>query len=50
MGGGITMIYARQVPPEEQESPLWYDLYFPDDIAVFGNRDFNEHIPEFLRI
>ena len=49
MGGGITMIYARQIPPEYQESPLYFnDLCFPQDIAVFGNRDFNEHIPGFF--
>ena len=43
------MIYARQIPPEYQESPLYFnDLCFPQDIAVFGNRDFHEHIPEFF--
>lgn len=37
-------IYAKQVPPEYQESPLFYgDEFWPDDVFVFGNRDFNQH-------
>lgn len=36
-------IYAKQVAPEYQESPLFSLDCFPDDIAVYGNRDFNEH-------
>lgn len=40
------MITAKQVPPEEQMSPLLEDGMFPDNIAVFGNRDFQGHIPE----
>lgn len=39
--------YARQINPEYQESPL-FDC-FPDDIAVFGNRDYNEHLPDVVR-
>lgn len=40
-------IYAKQVPPEYQESPLFLgDEFFPDDIAVCGNRDYMEHCPE----
>ena len=39
-------IYARQIPPEYQESPLFMDPEsFPDNIAVFGNRDYNSHFP-----
>ena len=39
-------IYARQIPPEYQESPLFLGAeFFPDDIAVYGNRDYKEHIP-----
>ena len=39
-------IYARQIPPEYQESPLFLGAeFFPDDIAVYGNRDYTEHIP-----
>lgn len=45
-------IYARQISPEYQESPL--DLgpeFWPDNIAVFGNRYFNEHKCEvFARV
>ena len=34
-------IYARQVNPEYQKSPLFQDeLFFPEDIAVTGNRGF----------
>ena len=40
-------VYAKQVPPEYQESPLFLgDDFFPDDIAVRGNRDYIEHYPE----
>lgn len=38
-------IYAHQVQPEYQESPI-LDGCFPDNIAVCGNRDFASHIPE----
>ena len=39
-------IYAIQVAPEYQESPLFIDGFFPDDIAVCGNRNYIEHYPE----
>ncbi len=43
-------IYARQIAPEYQESPLFIDeTFFPDDIAVFGNRHYKEHMPEVFR-
>lgn len=35
-------IYAKQVPPEYQESPLFMDEW-PENVFVFGNRDFNDH-------
>jgi hypothetical protein len=43
--GEIKMkIYAKQVPPEYQESPLFYgDEFWPENVFVFGNRDFNQH-------
>ena len=35
--------YARQIAPEWQESPLFYDFeIWPDNIAVFGNRHYIE--------
>lgn len=35
-------IYARQISPEYQESPLFHgDEFFPDDIILTGNRDYN---------
>lgn len=37
-------IYAKQVPPEYQESPLFHgDEFWPENVFVFGNRDFNQH-------
>lgn len=38
-------IYVKQVSPEWQESPLFIDGCFPDNIAVCGNRDYNERKP-----
>ncbi len=35
-------IYARQVPPEYQESPL-YQGEWPENVHVFGNRHLEEH-------
>lgn len=45
-------IYARQIAPEYQESPLFYgEEFFPDDIIVTGNRHYNSHtIPVYDRI
>ena len=43
------MLYAKQVSPEYQESTLFLgDEFFPDNIAVFGNRDYKEHRPDFI--
>lgn len=40
-------IYARQINPEYQESPLFMgDEFFPDNIAVCGNCDYRSHKPE----
>lgn len=37
-------IIAKQIPPEYQESPLFYGAEFwPENVFVFGNRDFNQH-------
>lgn len=37
-------IYAKQVPPEYQETPLFYgDEFWPENVFVFGNRDYNQH-------
>jgi hypothetical protein len=45
-------IIAQQVPPEYQESPLFLgDEFFPDNVAVFGNRDYKERtFPAFDRV
>lgn len=39
-------IYAKQVAPEWQESPLFIEGCFPDNITVCGNRYYNEHLPK----
>lgn len=42
-------IYARQIAPEHQESPLFLsDEDFPENINVYGNSDFNEHRSELF--
>lgn len=45
-------IYASQVPPEYQESPLMLDeSFFPDDVILDGNRDYRSHTtPAYDRI
>ena len=40
-------LYARQIAPEFQESPLFED-FFPENIAVFGKDDYEEHVPEIV--
>ena len=42
-------IYVKQVAPEYQESPLFIDGFFPENIAVFGNRDYIEHCPDYIK-
>lgn len=42
-------IYARQIAPEYQESPLFNgDDFFPDNINVYGNNRMNEHCTELF--
>ena len=42
----VKMVYAKQIAPEYQESPLFLgEDFFPDNIAVCGNRDYCEHLP-----
>ena len=44
-------IYAKQVSPEYQESPLLIEGCFPDNIILTGNRDYNSHTtPEYDQI
>lgn len=44
-------IYARQISPEWQESPLFYDEFFPDNIILDGNHDFKSYTtPEYDQI
>lgn len=45
-------IYAKQVSPEYQESPLFLgDEFFPDNIILDGNRDYQSHtMPVYDRI
>lgn len=35
-------IYAKQVPPEYQESPLYMFNEWPENVYVFGNRHYTE--------
>lgn len=35
-------LYAKQVPPERQESPLFFGDW-PENVYVFGNRHYNSH-------
>lgn len=42
-------IFARQIAPEFQESPLFHgDEFFPDNINVYGNDRYNEHCMEIF--
>lgn len=41
-------IYAKQIPPEYQESPLFLEGSWPEKVYVFGNRHLNQH-DEFLQ-
>lgn len=34
-------IYAKQVPPEYQESPLFLEEYDLENLYIFGNRNYN---------
>lgn len=36
-------IYAKQVPPEYQESPLFIGDCWPENVFVFGNRHYTAH-------
>lgn len=36
-------IYAKQVPPEYQESPLFMDECWPENVFAFGNRHYTAH-------
>lgn len=36
--------YARQIAPEHQESPLFYDEIDTDYINITGNRSYSEHV------
>lgn len=41
-------IYAKQVAPKYQESSIFYNECFPDNIAVCGNEDYNRHTPKIF--
>lgn len=44
-------IYAKQVPPEWQESPLFLEGCFPDNVILDGNRYYQSHTtPEYDRL
>lgn len=41
-------VYARQIPPEYQESPLYKFDEWPENVYIFGNRHFNGRGGEFI--
>lgn len=38
----MTKIYAKQISPEHQESPLFWDIW-PENVICDGNRSFKRH-------
>ena len=44
-------LYAKQVNPEYQESPMMLDCDVIDsnDIAMYGNEDYNSHMPDLFK-
>lgn len=42
-------IYAKRVPPEYQESPLFMDEW-PENVFVFGNKNYTEHAEKIHEI
>ena len=40
-------VYAKQVPPEHQESPLFMGEW-PENVYVFGNRHYNDHGGDYI--
>jgi hypothetical protein len=45
------IIYAKQVNPAYQISPMFEDSFFDDplDFAIFGNKDYQERVPAHMR-
>lgn len=45
------IIYAKQVNPAYQISPMFEDDFFDDplDFAIFGNKDYHERVPAHMR-
>lgn len=41
-------IYAKQVPPEYQESPLFMEEW-PENVYTYGNRHYNDHGAEYIK-
>lgn len=39
-------IYAKQVPPEWQNSPLYTEEDFPEDVEIFGNHRLYSHVSQ----
>lgn len=36
-------IYAKQIPPEHQESPFFLEKEYYENVNIFGNRDYTSH-------
>lgn len=44
-------VYARQINPEYQESPLFWSDVWPENVVFTGNRHYNEHtIPAWEKL
>lgn len=43
-------VIAKQVNPRYQKSPIFYPDCFPENIALCGNRDFAEHLPDVFEL
>lgn len=45
------IIYAKQINPAYQISPMFEDDFLdnPLDFALFGNKDFHERMPEYMK-
>lgn len=45
------IIYAKQINPEYQISPMFEDGFLdnPLDFAIFGNKNFYERMPEYMK-
>lgn len=41
-------IYAKQIPPEYQNSPLYFCDEWPENVYIFGNKHYRDHGAEYI--